>query len=53
MGHTLRAPLTRGRGQADLALLCTPGALDWSVLNITQKTNWEAATIKRGTGCSA
>lgn len=51
MGPTVRAPLPQGRGQADLALLCAPGALDWSVPNITQKMNWEAATISRGTGC--
>lgn len=44
--------LPQGRGQAGLALLCTLGALDWSVLNITQKMNWVAATIRRGTGYS-
>lgn len=52
MGPTARALPPQDRVWADLALLCTPGALDWTVLNITQKMNWEAATIRRGIGCS-
>lgn len=50
MGPTIRALVPQGRGQADLALLYIPGALDWLVLNMTQKMNWEAVTIRRGTG---
>lgn len=50
MGPTVRALVPQGKGQADLALLYILGALDWLVLNMTQKMNWEAVTIRRGTG---
>lgn len=39
MGPTVRALVPQGKGQADLALLYILGALDWLVLNMTQKMN--------------
>lgn len=41
LGPTVRAPLPQGRRQADLAVLCSLGALNRSALNFTQKVNWE------------